>query len=431
MFALIDCNNFFASCERVFRPELINKPLVVLSNNDGCVIARSNEAKALGIAMGEPYFKIKGLCNQHHVAVFSSNYCLYGDMSSRVMSVIEDSWSDVEIYSIDEAFLDLKHMPQSTHQDFCEVLQARVLKATGIPTSIGIGPTKTLAKAANFIAKKILKTPVFHIEPQTNVWLKQIPIQDVWGIGKQWAAKLALLQINTAADLACANAVTIKNQTNILIQRTAMELQGIRCHALAVAEKRKSIVSSRSFGSLQTEYDALAEAVSSHCAHAYEKLREQNSITHNLRVFVQSNRFRHDLPQYNNSIEYQLLHPTDDLRYLTQIAKFCLQKIYKPAIHYQKVGVQLTHLSDKTGQAVNLSLFEEPHFFPNNDQFMDVFDAINRKFGRNTVRLAAQGFQKPWAMKREMKSPNYTTQWSDLPRVFAQTSQKRHKPPRE
>lgn len=418
MYALIDCNNFFASCERVFRPDLSNKPIVVLSNNDGCVIARSNEAKALGIQMGEPYFKVKGLCSQYHVNVFSSNYSLYGDLSFRVMSIIEDSWPTVEIYSIDEAFLDLKNLPFDKLAPFCEQLQKKILKSTGIPTSIGIGKTKTLAKAANFIAKKKLKTPVFNLGSTNHYWLKQIPVSDVWGVGRQWSVKLIGMNIKTAADLATVNALLIKKQFNVTLMRTAMELQGMICHQISPFEKRKSIVSSRSFGHLQTECTALAEAISSHCLLAYEKLREQQLMTQHLGVFVRSNRFRADLPQYNNAIDFKLPYPTDDLRYLTQVAKFCLGKIFKSGIAYQKVGVTLNQLIDKSNQPINLCLFEEPKPFQNNEKFLEVFDAVNRKYGRGTLCLAAKGFQKTWAMKRGMKSPNYTTQWHELPYVL-------------
>lgn len=419
MFALIDCNNFFASCERVFRPDLIHQPIIVLSNNDGCVIARSNEAKALGIAMGEPYFKVKGLCSQHHVQVFSSNYCLYGDLSYRVMSIIEDSWPEVEIYSIDEAFLDISNLPASGRDSFCEKLQARILKETGIPTSIGIGSTKTLAKAANHLAKKILKIPVFNLSHNPLPWLKQISVNEVWGIGKQWSSKLIAMNIRTAADLVGIQPTLIKHKFNIMLMRTTLELQGIACQALVVHEKRKSIVSSRSFGRLQTEFEALAEAISGHCARAYEKLREQDLMAHNLSVFIRSNRFQNaqEIP-YHNWIDFKLIQPTDDLRYLTQAAKFCLTKIFKSGIHYQKVGVQLSHLSDKQGQQIHLSLLDEPESFQNSEKVMAVLDAINKKFGRSTLHLAAEGFLKPWAMKREMKSPSYTTQWSELPLVY-------------
>ena len=417
MFALIDCNNFYASCERLFRPDLLNQPIVVLSNNDGCVIARSNEAKALGVAMGEPYFKIKSLCNQHKVHIFSSNYTFYGDMSCRVMRIIEDSWTHIEIYSIDEAFLDLSSMPLSMHNAFCGNLQKRVLKETGIPTSIGIGQTKTLAKIANHMAKKVLKIPVVNLQGN-HEWLGKIDVGEVWGVGRKWHKKLVQKGIFTAADLAATNPKLIKDTFNVMLMRTAMELQGIPCTGLVEAEKKQSIVSSRSFGSLQTDYEMLAQAISSHCARAYEKMRQQQLVTQHLSIFIQSNRFRADLPQYNNAIDFRLVHATDDLRYLTRVAKFCLKKIYKKGIHYQKVGVLLSHLIDKNFQ--QMDLFNQPsdNALANAEHVMSVFDAINQKFGRHTLYLAAEGCSRPWSMKRQMKSPNYTTQWSDLPVVF-------------
>ena len=417
MFALIDCNNFYASCERVFRPDLRTEPIVVLSNNDGCVIARSNEAKALGIAMGEPYFKIKALCKQHHVHIFSSNYTLYGDMSYRVMCTIEDAWTDVSIYSIDEAFLDLSTMPISVHNTFCHELQQRVLKETGIPTSIGIGKTKTLAKIANFIAKKELKVPVVNISDK-QAWLAKIDVGEVWGVGQSWHKKLLLSGIYTAADLANANPRLIKDAFNVTLMRTAMELKGIPCANIKETEKKQSIVSSRSFSRLQTEYGSLAEAISSHCRRAYEKMRQLELQAQHISVFVQSNRFREDLPRYQNAIDFKLVHATDDLRYLTLVAKFCLKKIYKKGIHYQKVGVLMSHLTDK--KVRQMDFFNQPSddMLAKTEQIMTVFDAINQKFGRHTLCLAAEGYIKPWSMKQLMKSPSYTTQWGDLPVVF-------------
>ena len=241
MFALIDCNNFYASCERLFRPDLRYQPIVVLSNNDGCVIARSNEAKSLGIAMGEPYFKIKALCNQHRVHVFSSNYSFYGDMSFRVMSIVEDSWADVEIYSIDEAFLDLSNMPRTKQKAFCHDLQKRVLKETGIPTSVGIGPTKTLAKLANHIAKKVLKIPVVNISDKLD-WLEKVDVSEVWGVGRKWHKKLVQKGIYTAADLAKANPKLIKDSFNVMLMRTAMELKGTPCSKNEEMAKKQSIM---------------------------------------------------------------------------------------------------------------------------------------------------------------------------------------------
>ena len=416
MFALIDCNNFYASCERLFRPDLRDKPIIVLSNNDGCVIARSNEAKALGIGMGEPYFKIKSLCQAKRVQVFSSNYILYGDLSYRVMRTIENSWDHVEIYSIDEAFLDLRRMPLHQHNSFCDELQHRILKETGIPTSVGIGQTKTLAKLANHIAKKILKTTVFNLKDQTQ-WLHQIEVGEVWGVGHQWQKKLVQKGIYSAADLALSNPKIIRDHFNVVLMRTAMELKGHICNGFQPPEKKQSIISSRSFGTLVTDYSCLANAVSSHCTRVYEKMRQQQLIAGHLSVFVQSSRFRQDLPKYHNAIDYQLIQSTDDLRHLITTAKFCLKKIYQPGIHYQKVGVLVSNLTDKTYRQMDLFNQLSTELLQKSEKILSVFDAINQKYGRDTVYLAAVGSLQPWSMRRQMKSPCYTTQWSDIPRV--------------
>lgn len=417
MFALIDCNNFYASCERLFRPDLREKPIVVLSNNDGCIIARSNEAKALGIKMGEPFFKIKTLCNQHKVQVFSSNYTLYGDLSQRVMSVIEASWPEVEIYSIDEAFLDLSTMPYDKLESFCMQLQKSILKATGIPTSIGIGPTKTLAKIANHLCKRELKIPVFNVTNQRH-WLGRVEVGDVWGVGRQWQKKLIAKGIHTALDLSLLNAHAIKKQYNVILMRTVMELQGIACAGLEESSPRQSIMSSKSFGQMQTEYAQLAQAVSSHCARACEKARQQKLVVQRLLVFVRGNPFRHDLEQYSKSIEYRLVNATDDTRIITKVAKLCLKKLYKPGIQYKKVGVMLEELTDKSVQ--QLDLFHQPddEELSKRDKLMGILDGINTRFGSHTIKLAAEGYSKPWAMRSENRSPCYTTRWSELPVVY-------------
>lgn len=416
MYALVDCNNFYASCERLFRPDLRTKPIVVLSNNDGCAIARSEEAKALGIGMGQPYFQIKALCKQYGVQVFSSNYTLYGDLSQRVMSVIEMEWESIEIYSIDEAFLDLSSMPEGMRDAFCWALQKKILKLTGIPTSIGIGPSKTLAKLANHIAKKIVKIPVFNIKKQED-WLKQVPVGEVWGVGRQWHKKLVQLGIYTAQDLALADAHLLKKQCNVILMRTAMELRGQVCMELQAAEPKQSIISSRSFGEMQTEFDYLAQAVSSHCARACEKLREQNLVAQHLMVFIRSNPFRKDLPQYSNSIEFKLINASDDLRLITKLAKLCLKKLFKPGYQYKKVGVCLANLIDKNQR--QMDLFNQPSetVLQNKDQLMSVMERINKKYGRHTIKLAAEGNSQPWAMRSASRSPCYTTSWSELAKV--------------
>ncbi|KTC80903.1 DNA polymerase V, subunit C [Legionella cherrii] len=417
MFALVDCNNFYASCERLFRPDLKDVPIVVLSNNDGCCIARSNEAKALGIAMGEPYFKIKGLCKQHGVKAFSSNYTLYGNISHRVMCTIEESWPHVEIYSIDEAFLDLSSLPLAIHDSFCEQLQKKILKHTGIPTSIGIGPTKTLAKVANHLCKKVFKIPIFNITSNRESLLQQISVGDVWGVGRQWENKLIARGIHTAYDLATTNPHLLKKSFNVVLMRTAMELQGVACGGLEEVEAKQNIMSSKSFGQMQTQLASIAESVSSHCARAVEKMRHQHLVAQRIGVFLHTNRFREDLAQHVQSIEFRFINPTDDLRLITKIAKRCLQRIFKSGYYYKKAGVCLLDLIPKNPQ--QLDLFHQPceEQIQDAEQWMSVLEQINQKFGRSTIRLAAEGYSKPWAMRAELKSPAYTTRWSEVPLV--------------
>jgi len=412
MYALIDCNNFYVSCERLFRPDLRTTPVIVLSNNDGAVISRSNEAKALGMKMGEPYFKAKAFCKQHKIQVFSSNYTLYRDLSQRVMAVIEQSWDEVDIYSVDEAFLDLKSMPVHLHTSFCADLQKYILKCTGIPTSIGIGPSKTLAKIANHICKKELKIPIFNISEQRQ-WLKKIAVGDIWGVGRQLHKRLVQQGIYTAHDLAGINLHILRTQYNVVLMRTAMELQGVSCANVVDAAPKQSILSSRSFGEMQSQYASLAQAISSHCSNACEKLRAQRSLVKSMYVFVKTNRFREDLGQYNQSIAISLVNPTDDLRLITHYAKQCLKKIYKPQFQYKKVGVCLDELVSRDHR--QLDMFQQAdQSLEKTEEFMTVFAAINRRYGRNTIKLAAEGYSKNWAMKSDLKSPAYTTQWAEL-----------------
>ncbi len=419
MFALVDCNNFYASCERLFRPDLRDVPIVVLSNNDGCCIARSNEAKALGIAMGEPYFQIKNLCKQHGVKAFPSNYTLYGNISHRVMCTIEENWPHVEIYSIDEAFLDLSSLPASLHDSFCQELQKTILKNTGIPTSIGIGPTKTLAKIANHLCKKVYKVPVFNITSNRELLLKQIAVGDVWGVGRQWDKKLTARGINTAYDLSVTNAHLLRKNFNVILMRTAMELQGIACGGLEEFEPKQSIMSSKSFGQMQTQYSSVAQSISSHCARAVEKMRGQNLVAQRMYIFVHTNRFREDLAQYFQSMEFRFINATDDLRLITKIAKRCLRRIFKSGYFYKKAGVCLEDLIPKNPR--QLDMFHQPSDaqLHHTQQLMSVFDHINQKYGKSTIRLAAEGYSKPWDMRRELKSPAYTTRWSEVPQVRA------------
>lgn len=417
MYILVDCNNFYAACERLFRPDLRDKPIVVLSNNDGCVIARSNEAKAFGIKMGQAYFQIKAICKQHNIQVFSSNYSLYGDLSNRVMSIIRAFWPEIEIYSIDEAFLDIRTLPEMLRENFCKELQQWILQCTGIPVSIGMGKTKTLAKLANYIAKRALQTSVFLLDEGNRFWLDKIAVGEVWGVGRQWGKKLSAQGIATAGDLARMNAGILKKQFTVVLLRTAMELNGIACGGLEEALPKKSILSSKSFGEMQTDLTVLAEAISAHCARACEKARKQGLAAQRLSVFLRSNRHRPDLKQYNNSMECTLIAATADTRVITAIAKRCLQKMFKSGIQYKKVGVMLMDLIDKNHQQYDLFHQHSPETLEKKEKTMAILDSINARFGNHTLKLAAEGYSSVWKMRAEMRSPRYTTCWDELPKV--------------
>ena len=420
MYAIVDANNFYASCERLFNPALAKMPIVVLSNNDGCVIARSNEAKALGVKMGEPYFQIKHLVNKHAIKIFSSNYAFYGDMSNRIMTVLESNWPETEVYSIDEAFLYLNSLPQNQHTSFCEQLQKKVKQYTGIPVSIGIGPSKTLAKLANHIAKKKLQTPVFNITSELQ-WLQQIEVSNVWGIGRKWREKLNRLDIHTAYDLSAVDARTFKRKFSVILERTILELRGISCIGIEKVEPKKEIVSSKSFGQLQTKFTPIAEALSSYTARAVEKMRKQHSLATNISVFIRTNPFREDLPYYSKSTGFQLINPTDDVRAITKYAKMCLRQIYRQGFHYKKVGIILGELISNTECQFNLFDCQSDEDKEQTDRLMQVLTDINHKFGRHAIHLAAEGLNKynPWKMRSTFKSPLYTTNWKDIPIVYA------------
>jgi DNA polymerase V len=420
MFALIDCNNFYASCERLFRPDLMTIPLIVLSNNDGCVVARSNEAKALGIKMGVPFFAVKAQCKAQGIQAFSSNYKLYADLSQRVMSVVQSHWEETDIYSIDEAFLNLKTLASAQQSPFCWELQRKILQYTGIPTSVGVGKTKTLAKVANLIAKKLLKIPVFCLTEDTKAqWLSRVDVGDVWGVGRQWQKKLNALQVYTAEDLRNLNPHLIRKRFNVVLLRTVMELNGVVCLELEVPEPRKSIISSCSFGTLPSSYQEVKEAISHHCGTAWTKMRRQNRIAQHLSIFIRSNVFRQDLPQYGNEIGFRLINPTDDVREITKAALLCLQKIYQPGIRYHKSGVLLSGLVDKQYRQQDLLNQPSDSALNQAEKLMSIIESVNRKYGARTVHMAAEGLIKPWSMKRQLKSPNYTTQWHELPIVYA------------
>ena len=416
MLALIDCNNFYASCERLFRPDLKLKPIVVLSNNDGCCIARSDEAKALGIAMGTPFFEIKKLCSKNQVMVFSSNYTLYGNISHRVMTIIKDFWPEVEVYSIDEAFLDLRMLPADQRDLFCLNLQKLILQQTGITTSIGIGPTKTLAKAANYLSKRVYKVPVFNITNDLQMLLTKISIAEIWGIGRGWYQKLSALGIKTAYDLANVDENFLKKFSNVVLTRTAVELRGNICNELELPKPRQNIMSSKSFGTMQTELLEIENAISCYCKRAVEKMRAQKLMATNIGVFIQSNRHRKDLPQYNKDIETKFIMPTDDIILITKTAKQCLAKIFKAGYSYKKAGIVLGNLVPN--HVSQFDLFSEATQTKyDSNKLMNAIESINSKYGRDTICLASEGLQKMWKMRSEMKSPAYTTRWGELPLV--------------
>ncbi len=418
VFALVDCNNFYASCERVFRPDLRDKPIVVLSNNDGIVIARSNEAKALGIGMGEPYFKAEGFIRRHDVKVFSSNYTLYGDMSHRVMEVLRQLEPKVEIYSIDEAFIALPPGGKFDLTAHGRHIQATVRRCTGIPVSVGFAPTKTLAKLANRLAKKDpARGGVFDLTACDDVdaLLAATEVGDIWGIGRRSTKKLLARGIRTALDLKNAPDAWARKQLTVTGLRTVWELRGIPCIALDDAPApKKGIVTSKSFGRRVESLAELTEAVATYTARAAEKLRAQNGIARSLHVFLNTNRFKPELPQYANSVTVTLPEPTASTPVLVRHALAGLKNIYRPGYEYQKAGVMLTEIVSASQRQGNL--FEQGR---GDAGLMRALDRINERWGRDTVQYAVSGFKREWDFKRLQLSKAYTTRWDHLPVVKA------------
>lgn len=417
MYALIDCNNFYASCERVFRPLLNGRPVVVLSNNDGCVIARSNEAKKLGVPMGAPAFEYEPLFKEHGIAVFSSNYELYGDMSRRVMDMLAGYCPDVEIYSIDEAFLKytgFEHLINYKKQGL--VIREEVTRGTGIPISIGFAQTKALAKVANKIAKKFPgQTGGVHVIDSEELRIKALKwteIGDVWGIGRQYAKKLQALGVKTAYDFAAMPEQWAKDHMTVVGQRLWKELNGISCLELDEVKDKKNIACTRSFNGMITEYEPLAERVKTFAVTVGEKLRRQGSECNSIMVFVHTNPFRQDLPRYDRNIVIKLPFPTNSNIELARFADQALQQIYKKGYHYKKAGVIAMGFTPVTSK--QLSLFGQSD--PRHIALMGAVDQINKRSGTNRVRLAGQSAQRN-KMKQERLSPCYTTRIEDLLRI--------------
>jgi len=416
--ALIDVNNFYVSCERVFNPKLIGRPVVVLSNNDGCAVARSNEVKALGVAMGEPWFKLKDLARQHGIIAMSSNYALYADMSNRVMSILREYSPDQEVYSIDESFLDLTGFQTRDLIKYGQHMRNRVLKWTGLPVCVGIGSTKTLSKLANHCAKK---RPVFNSVCNFNTMapaeldniLGQVEVGEIWGVGRKLAPRLQALGFNTVLDLKRASPERLRQQFSVVMEKTIRELNGTVCIELEeVAPDKQQIISSRSFGQSVSDYNSLAESVTLYMSRAAEKLRKQESFSGSVNVYIRTSPFKPDDPFYSNSLTVPLPTPTDDTRTLVNVALWALKQIYKPNYNYAKAGVMLSEIVSAEG--VQTDLFSSQQSTLSSSDLMAAMDSINRKMGKDSIKLAREGFKRPWKMKQGNKSQAFTSDWDEL-----------------
>ena len=419
VFALVDCNNFYASCEKLFRPDLKDTPVVVLSNNDGCVVARSREAKLLGIKMGVPVFQIKAEMQRHGILAFSSNYALYADLSSRVMRTLEEMAPRVEVYSIDEAFLDLTGIESVISLvEFGQQVRERIGHWIGITVCVGIAPTKTLAKLANHAAKKYPATQgvvdLTNPDRQRRL-LALVPVDDVWGVGRRLSKRLNALGITTALDLANASPRAIRDQFSVVLERTVRELNGESCIELEeIPPTKKQIVCSRSFGEKVTHFELLREAVCEYATRATEKLRKEQQQAKVMTVFIRTSPFKDNEPQYSNSASGELLIPSCDTRDFIELANHLLKRIWKDGFRYAKAGVMLSDFYDPG--MFQPGLFDDISTRSNSQQLMSVLDTINQS-GAGKVFFAGQGTKKDWSMKREHLSPAYTTRWDQLPRV--------------
>lgn len=415
--ALVDCNNFYVSCERLFRPDLQNMPVVVLSNNDGCVVSRSNEAKVLGIRMGQPWFECKQLAAEHDVLALSSNYPLYADLSNRVMTVLANFAPHHEVYSIDECFLDLTGIHPLRERSYH--MRHQVMQWTGIPVCVGLGPTKTLAKLANHIAKKHPRSKgIFNYNDlnasQQIKLLSQIAVDEVWGVGRQLSRRLAARNIHTVQDLRTAHTPSLRAEFGVVIEKTQRELQGIACLDLQeVVPDKQQIICSRSFGQMVQDLAILQDAVSSFVANACSKLRAQGSQASVIQVFLKTNRFRADLPQYTPALAVALPYPTNDSLIVNQWASHLIAQLFKPAYAYKKAGVvlsEITPISHHQGD-----LLEPSVACAGSRKLMQTIDHLNQRFGRGAVKISSQGSYPQWQTRQQRKSPSYTTRWADLP----------------
>ncbi|HBM3264856.1 TPA: translesion error-prone DNA polymerase V subunit UmuC [Klebsiella oxytoca] len=419
MFALVDVNSFYASCEMVFRPDLRGRPVVVLSNNDGCVIARNHEAKLLEIPMGAPYFKMKSQFERHQVAVFSSNYALYGDMSQRVMTLLEELSPAVYQYSIDEAFVNLSGIHRTEELEaFGRHVRSTLLQCTGLTVGVGIGPTKTLAKLANYAAKRWPKfegVVDLSLQARQRKLLAKVAVGEIWGVGRRMAKKLNDMGITTALELAEMPASLIRKHFSVVMERTVRELRGESClEPEEYMPTKQQIISSRSFSQKVSEYGPMREAICSHAVRAAERLRAQHQYCRYVSVFLKTSPFAGNDVYYGNDAGTEIHIPTQDSRDIVAAAVKCLETIWREGHRYQKCGVMLGDFFSRG--VAQLGLFDDYRPRANSEQLMEVLDFVNRR-EKGRLWFAAQGITRSWEMKRHRLSPAYTTRFSDLLRV--------------
>ena len=416
--ALVDCNNFYVSCERLFRPDLVGKPVVVLSNNDGCVVSRSNEAKAIGVKMGQPWFQARSLAEEHNILALSSNYALYADLSNRVMSLLAEFSPRHEVYSIDECFVDLTGMAELRTLSYA--MREKIMRWTGIPVCVGIGPTKTLAKLANFIAKRHPRSKgVFNYNVLTDAQkaklLSGIPVDEVWGVGRRLAPRLAEYGIDTVQQLKEAHAPTLRAEFGVVVEKIQRELQEVACVGMEeVTPARQQIIASRSFGSPVRDVASLKAAVALFVENACAKLRAQQSYAAMLQVFLRTNKFRPELPQYHPSMAVPLVTPTDSSLLINRWASHLVDQIWRPEYVYKKAGIMLSEITPNSKRQEDLFAEAEP---AGESKLMSVLDRVNQRFGRGVIRISSQDAGEDWSMRQERKSPAYTTSWQEIPLV--------------
>lgn len=415
--ALVDCNNFYVSCERVFQPKLEGKPVVVLSNNDGCVVSRSQEVKDLGVTMAAPWYQMKALAKRHGIVAFSSNYALYADISNRVMSLLAQFSPQQEVYSIDESFLELTGMP-GDHAEYGQLMRHSVRQCVGIPVCVGIAPSKTLAKLANHVAKK---QPLYNgvcdfnsmREQELDALLASIDVGDVWGVGRRTAPKLQEIGINTVLDLKCAPAKQLRARFSVVFERIVSELNGVACLEMDdIPRDKQQIICSRSFGMLTSSLADLEQAAIAYTTRAVEKLRQQRSIASAIHIYVRTNPHREQDAQYQQGILVPLDDPGDDTRTFCKAALHGLRQIYRAGYSYQKVGVMLVDIISASERL--RTLFDDDAAREKSKALMTTLDLINRRMGSGTLRLLGEGANQSWAMRRESSSRRYTTEWDGL-----------------